>query len=256
MKFYNYTFLILVNSLLFISCNSSGKDKNDDGFTFIKRNDYTINSYNGLPYYRLNETKEFMDGYYVVGNKMSKWEEFEFKKGLLHGDYIVFHPNGEIYSQTTYANGKKHGEELMYHNNGILNSKSTFKNNELVGSKFTYFDNGKIQSESRIEDGRPIETQHYNILGNIVSQSFIRNGRTIYQEIVEGKVFSEMVSSNYDNYETMRFYNEDGSTKLYLQRIEENDTMYILELDNEGNELKRIDIKANPEEALKYAALF
>lgn len=209
MKFFNQVILITTCSLLFFGCKNSGKDKKDESFTFIERNAYTINTYNGLAYYRLKGSQEFMDGYYVVGNELSKWEEFEFKEGILDGNYIIFHPNGEIFSHTQYSNGKKHGEELMYFPDGVLNSKSTFNNDILVGSKYTYFESGKIQSESKIEDGESLETQYFDLLGNIISQSFIRDGRTITQKIVEGKVYSEMVSSNYDSYETMKFFNED-----------------------------------------------
>lgn len=242
--------------MLFLGCKSSEEEKNNDAFTFIERHAYTINTYNGLPYYRLNKTSEFMDGYYVVGDKFTKWEEFEFKEGLLNGDYIVFHPNGEMYSHTKYVMGKKHGEELMYYNDGTLNKKSNYNKDVLAGRQFTYFENGKKQSESIIEDGKSIETQHFDILGNIVGQSFIKDGRTITQKIIEGKIYSEMVSSNYDNYETMKFFNEDGSTKVYLQMLNENDKMYILILNENGKETKRIDVKANPQEAMKYASYF
>ena len=256
MKLIKFTFLILVNVLLLFGCKSSEKDENDDSFTIIERHAYTINNYNGLDYYRLNKTKKFMDGYYVVGNKMSKWEEFEFDGGLLNGDYIVFHPNGEMFSHTKYSKGKRHGDELMYYPNGVLNSKSTYDNDILIGSKYTYFNSGKVLSESKIEDGKSIETQHFDVLGNIVSQRFIKDGRTITQRIVKGKIYSEMISSNYDSYETIKFYNEDGSTKIYLQREEENDTMYIIELDDNGKEVKRVNVTANPEEGMKYAAYF
>ena len=256
MKFLKFTFLILVNSLLLIGCKSSEKDKNDDSFTFIERGAYTINNYNGIDYYILNKTKEFMDGYFVVGDKMSKWEEFEFKEGMLNGDYIVFHPNGEMFSHTKYSNGKRHGDELMYYYDGVLNKKSSYSNDILVGSQYSYFYNGKIQSESKIEDGEPIETQNFNLLGHIVSQRFIKDSRTITQKIVEGRIYSEMVSSNYDNYETVKFYNEDGTTHLYLQRVEENDTMFIFELNEDGKEIKRVDLKANPQDGLKYFNLF
>lgn len=256
MKNIKQIIILTVTSLLVFGCNSKGKDKKDESFTFLEKGSYTINNYNGLAYYRLNKTQEFMDGYYVVGNEMSKWEEFEFKEGLLNGDYIIFHPNGEMFSHTQYSNGKKHGEELMYFPDGVLNSKSSFKNDILVGSKYNYYETGKIQSESKIEDGEPVETQHFDLLGNIISQSFIKDGRTITQKIVEGKIFSEMVSSNYDSYETMKFFNEDGSTKIYLQRVFENENYYILELDEDGEEIKRVDIKANPLEARKYFEYF
>ena len=251
------TNIILIIALtLCCSCNFADKTKKDDAFTFIGRNAYTTNNYDGLEYYRLNKSKEFMDGYYVVGNEITKWEEFELKEGILNGDYIIFHTNGEIFSNTKYSNGKKYGDELMYTNTGALTKKSTYKHDVLVGSQYSYFENGKIQSESKIEDGKSIETQNFNLLGNIVAQSFIKDSRTITQKIVEGKIYSEMVSSNYDSYETMKFFNEDGSTKMYLQRIEENDTMYILELDENSDEIKRIDVKANPQEAMKYFSLF
>ncbi|MBF8149174.1 hypothetical protein ITJ86_04660 [Winogradskyella sp. F6397] len=255
MKLLKLSFLIFV-FLIVLGCKSSEEDKRDDAFTFIERNAYTINSYNGLAYYKLNKTQKFMDGYYVVGNKMSKWEEFEFKDGLLHGDYIVFHPNGEVSSHGQYSNGKKHGDELMYYQDGVLNSKQTFKNDVLVGSKYSYFQNGKVRSESIIEDGKAIETQNFDLLGNIVSQQFIRDSRTITQQIVEGKIYSEMVSSNYDSYETVKFYNEDGSTKIYLQKEEENGTFYILELDENGDEIVRVDVKANSDAAMKYFQYF
>ena len=256
MKKIHQIILLTVTSLLFLGCKNSNKDKKDESFTFIERHSYTINSYNGLDYYRLNETKEFMDGYYVVGNEMSKWEEFEFKEGVLNGNYIVFHPNGEVFSHTQYSNGKKHGDELMYFANGVLNSKSTFNNDIITGSKFSYYQTGKIQSESKIEDGKTVETQVFNLLGNIISQSFIKDGRTITQKIVEGKIYSEMVSSNYDSYETMKFFNEDGNTKIYLQRIFENETFYVLELDESGDEITRVDVKGNPEAARKYFQYF
>ena len=53
----------------------------------------------------------------------------------------------------------------------------------------------------------------------------------------------------------MKFYNEDGSTKLFLRMLEENETMYILELNEEGDEIKRVDAKANPQESMKYFSL-
>ncbi len=247
--------IFIITIALFYGCNSSGKIQKDDSFIFIERNAYTTNNYNNLEYYRLNKAKEFMDGYYVVGNDVTKWEEFELKEGLLNGDYIIYHPNGKMYSHVKYSNGKRNGEELNYSATGVLTKRSTYKNEVLVGSRFGYFENGKIQSESKYEDGISIETQNYDVLGHIVWQRFIKDSKTITQKIIEGKVYSEMVSSNYDDYETMKFYNEDGSTKLFLRMLEERDNMYILELNDNGDEIKRVDAKANPQEAMKYFRL-
>ena len=244
--------------IFFISANGckSPEEKQDDSFTFIERNAYTINSYNGKDYYRIKGLKEFMDGYYVVGNELTKWEEFQFKEGLLHGDYIIFHENGKIFSHAKYVNGLRHGEELNYSKLGVLTKKKNYNFDKLSGNQYTFFDNGKVLSESLYKDDEFIESTDFDILGNITSQTFIEDGRTVTQKIVEGKIYSEMVSSNYDDYETMKFFNEDGSTKIYLRQLEENNTMYILELNDEGKEVKRVDLKANPEEAFKYFKLF
>lgn len=255
MRLFIQKLLFVIVIITVFNCKSK-EDQKNDAFTFIERNAYTINSYNGKDYYRLKGSKDFMDGYYVVGNELRKWEEFEFKKGLLNGDYIIFHDNGEIFSHARYVNGVRHGEELNYSKAGVLTKKKNYNNDKLSGSEYTYHENGKVASETKHIADELVESETYDILGNITSQTFIKDGRTITQKIVEGKIYSEMVSSNYDDYETMKFFNEDGSTKAYLRRIEENNTMYILELDNQGKEIKRVDVKANPKEALKYFSLF
>ncbi|WP_248724475.1 hypothetical protein [Seonamhaeicola sp. ML3] len=82
---------------------------------------------------------------------------------------------------------------------------------------------------------------------------FIKDGRTITQTIRGGKVLMEQISSNYDSFEAMKLYNEDGSLKVYPRMIEdEEDGSYLIELDENENEIKRIDVKANPQEAMKY----
>ncbi|RED50605.1 hypothetical protein [Seonamhaeicola aphaedonensis] len=62
----------------------------------------------------------------------------------------------------------------------------------------------------------------------------------------------EQISSNYDSFEAMKLYNEDGSLKFYLRMLEDGDNNYLIELDENEDELKRIDVKANPQEAMKY----
>ena len=69
-------------------------------------------------------------------------------------------------------------------------------------------------------------------------------------------MFSEQISSNYDNFEAMKFYNEDGSLKVFLRMLDDGDKSYLIELDENRNEIKRIDVKANPEQAMEYAKYF
>ncbi len=249
-KEYNivFTFLLII---LFFGCKNSEKNNISD-FKLIPRNSYFIDNYNGISVYRDNETKKPMDGYFVVGDKFTKWEELNLKEGVLNGDYIVFHNNGHIFSHSIYINGKLHGEEKTYTLSGALSKVSNYNHGNKVGKNLSYFENGQIQSESKIENEEVVESVTYSIIGEIESQMFIENGRKITQQIKGGKVITEQISSTYDNFEAMKLYNEDGSLKAYLQMLDENDKSYLIELNENGEQIKRIDVKAKPQEAMKY----
>lgn len=237
--------------LLTVNCKNNNKSNTND-FEFIPRNSYFIDNYNGISVYRSNDTKKPMDGYFVVGDKFKKWEEFNVKKGVLHGDYIVHHSNGKKFSHAIYNNGKLHGEEKTYYLSGELKHVKTYKHGKLFGKSIGYFENGQIQSESKIKDENIVESTRYTIIGEIESQMFIKDGRKITQAIRGGKVLSEQISSTYDNFEAMKFYNADGSLKVYLRMLDDGEKSYLIELDENENEIKRIDAKANPQDAMKY----
>lgn len=243
-----FNFLLII---LLFSCKNSEKSSTSD-FKLIPRNSYFIDNYNGISVFRDNETRKPMDGYFVVGDKFTKWEELNLKKGVLNGDYIVFHNNGNMFSHSKYINGKLHGEEKTYTLSGVLSKVSNFNHGVKIGKDLSYYENGQIQSESKIENEEIVESISYNIIGEIESQMFIKDGRKITQQIKAGKVFAEQISSNYDNFEAMKFYSDDGSLKVFLKMIDEDDKNYLIELDENENEIKRIDVKANPNEAMKY----
>ena len=250
LKMFSKIFSFLLIVLLFGCKNPDNSDKSN--FKLIPRNSYFTDNHNGISVYRENETRKPMDGYYVVGDKTTKWEEFNVTKGVLSGDYIIFHNNGNMFSQSKYLNGKLHGEEKTYTLSGILSKASNFNHGIRYGKDLSYFENGQIQSESKIKNEEVIESVTYNNIGEIKSQMFIKDGRKITQNIKAGKVFFEQISSTYDSFEAMKFYNEDGSLKIYLRMLEEDDKGYLIELDDNGDEIKRINVKANPQEAMKY----
>ena len=246
--------LCLITVFLFVLSCKKVKEKNDTSFTFIERGSYKINSANEQNFYFID--RSLMDGYYVVGNELTKWEEFDVEDGLLNGDYIIFHPNGEIYTHSNYIKGKLNGEEKVNYLSGKLMKLKTYKNDVLVGKVVEYYESGQVKSESKIKDGKLIESVSYDIIGNVESQMFIKDGYTFHQKILKGKVFSEQISSNYDNFEAMKFYNEDGSLKVFLRMLDDGDKSYLIELDENRNEIKRIDVKENPEKAMEYAKYF
>ena len=225
-------------------------------FTLIEKNSYFIDSYNGISVYRDNETRKPLNGYYVVGDKFKKWEEFKVENGILNGTSIVFHDNSEIFSEAIYLNGKLNGEEKIYSLSGKLKTLNTFKNGIKYGKSLGYFESGELKSESKIKNENVIESVNYDVIGNIESQMFIKEVKRITQYIKGGKVYSETISSTYDNFEATKFYNEDGFLKLFIQMFMDGDNTFIIERDENGDEIKRINLKENPQEALKYRELF
>lgn len=235
---------------LFNCNNKASKDHTEPNY--IPRNSYFVDSYNKVKVYRDNSTREPMDGYFIVGNKTTKWEEFHIKEGLLYGDYVFYHQNGEKFMHSSYKRGKLHGEEITYFSSGKLKKVSNYKNGLLNGKVISYFENGQILSESVLKDNQPITSISYNDTGDIESKMFIEEGKNITQSIKNGKVFKEQISSNYDNFEGVKFYNDDNTMKIYLQMVDEGKDTYLVELNEEGKEIKRINFATNPREISKY----
>ncbi|MFI1744650.1 toxin-antitoxin system YwqK family antitoxin [Thalassobellus sediminis] len=256
MKLINIQFLTIYTIIFITIFSCKDKQKEDFlNFTLIEKNSYFIDSYNGIAVYKDNTTRKPLNGYYVVGDKFKKWEEFKVNKGILNGTSIIFHSNGSIFSESNYLNGKLNGDEKIFALSGNLKTINTYKNGIKYGKSLSYFENGKIKSESKIKDEKVIESVSYDLLGNIESQMFIDDGKKITQYIQGGKVLSEHISSTYDDFEATKFYNEDGSLKLFIQMLEDGDNFYFIERNEAGDEIKRINAKTNPEEILKYQQL-
>ncbi|MFH4969365.1 hypothetical protein V8G61_14260 [Gaetbulibacter sp. M240] len=243
--------VIIWLTLSVFSCKKA-EESSDEDFKLIPRNSYYTDNFNGIGVYRDSKSHELMDGYYVVGDKFQKWEEFEVKKGILNGDYLVFHSNGEIFSIGEYKDGKLHGKKKTYYLNGTLKTEASYAYGKLYGTKITYTENGSVQTESKVKDEEVVESLTYDAIGEIQSQMFIKNGRKITQQVKAGKVYMELISSTYDNFEAVKFYNEDGSLKAFVRMFEDGETSYLIELDDNENEINRIDMKANPMEAQKF----
>ncbi|WP_298755816.1 hypothetical protein [uncultured Psychroserpens sp.] len=245
---------LVIIILFFFILSSCQQEKKEDteSFIFLERHGYIVDSYNGVSVYRLADTGKIMHGYYVISNEYGKSEEFNVSEGILDGVNITFHDNNEMYSKTFYNKGRRHGEDLTYYQSGKLQKKTIYKNNILVGPQTHYFESGQIQTESKIKDEKVVESTSYDIIGNIVSQRFIKDGRTITQSIKNGIVISEHIDSNYDDFDAMKFYNSKGEVEMFLRMYDNGNTRFLIELDENENEIKRINIKENPQKILEY----
>ena len=253
LKTFKTLFILFILSFITLYTNCKNDTINTDNSFILKgRNSYFVDSYNGISIYRDNDNRKPLNGYYVIANESTKWEEFNVENGILNGDYISYHNNGKKFSEAKYIKGKLHGEEKTYSITGALSKLSTYRHGVRYGETITYYNNGNIESKSKIENEKTVESVSFDLIGNIESQMFIKDGRSITQTIVGGKVQVEQISSNYDSFEAMKLFNEDGSLKVFLRMLDEGDKSYLIELDENEDELKRIDVKANPQEAMKY----
>lgn len=246
-----HTYFMILCTIIISSCKEV-KAVDPDAFIFLPEASYTIDSYNGVAVHRLEGSGKVMNGYYVIGNDFGKFEEFNVIDGILNGVSLTFHNNNEIYSKTNYVRGKKHGEESTYYRSGKLQKKSNYVNGVIVDKTQWFYETGQLQTESKIENELEIESTTYDILGNIVSQRFIEDSRTITQTIQNGKITSENIESNYDSFSAIKFYDSDGNMEVFIRMYDDGTDQFLIELDENENEIKRIDVKKNPKEALKY----
>ena len=107
-------------------------------------------------------------------------------------------------------------------------NKNNYNNDAKNGLQYSYFDNGNLSTTSKFDNGNFIESVNYNILGQITSQSFIKNDQRVKQVIKYGKVYSETISNNNDTSELLKLYNEDGSLKFQMKTLEDNDNMFLI----------------------------
>ncbi len=153
-------------------------------------------------------------------------------------------------------NGKKYGEELTYHQSEKLKKKTKYSNGIRIGTQTAYFESGQVQTESKIENEKLIESISFDIVGNITSQMFIKDSRTITQQINNGKITYEHIDSNYNNFDAIKFFNDEGELIKFLQMYNSGDDTFLIELDTNEKEIKRINIKKEPEKMVEYQEFF
>ncbi len=191
------TALLFCTLLSFFNCN---KEVKDEGPKFISRNSYFIDFHNGVSIYRDNISRKIMNGYYIVGDSSKKWEELSVKDGLLNGDYIVYHNNGEKFTHSKYYKGTLHGEDLLYYTSGKLKKFSAYDKGKRFGKVIEYYEGGQVKSESRIKNDEVISSLIFDETGDLVSKIYTKENNRITQEFKDGELLSEEVIPNYYSY--------------------------------------------------------
>jgi len=132
-------------------------------------------------------------------------EQGDYWKGVKHGAWTTYHPNGLVKTVTSYVNGKKQGIHLEIDNRGDLTQKLNYfndqlhgefvryeyskvkeerfyLNNLLEGTLKKYYSNGKVQEESNFENGkREGVSRWYDQEGNLTIEYEYRDNERVVE---------------------------------------------------------------------------
>ncbi len=62
----------------------------------------------------------------LIEKKKYNWLEWLFENAKLSGEFVWYHPNGQVEVKRTYHEGKLEGECVRYHPNGQVEVKRTY----------------------------------------------------------------------------------------------------------------------------------
>lgn len=104
------------------------------------------------------------------------------KNGVLDGQFIKLHPNGQLMYQVEYKNGKKQGRFVIYSYDGELFGVWNYKDDKLHG-RSTMYDNGQVTSDGNYiddeKDGRWVNFNKDGTKDEVLSGVY-KNGKKIH----------------------------------------------------------------------------
>ncbi|MFD2289944.1 toxin-antitoxin system YwqK family antitoxin [Mariniflexile gromovii] len=84
--------------------------------------------------------------YQKTNNKLLTLEHYN-DSGILHGERIVYYPNGQIAEKQTYKDGKLEGVSVVYSEKNVVLSEVIYVNGELHGYSKYYSPKGELVAE-------------------------------------------------------------------------------------------------------------
>ena len=81
-------------------------------------------------------------------------EEYTYKEGILHGDYMEYYADGSKKSVRRFVNGKAEGKFVKYTSDGKVESEINFKNGLQDGAEIFYDSDGSIRSSVTYDAGK------------------------------------------------------------------------------------------------------
>lgn len=82
-----------------------------------------------------------------------------YRKGILHGAYEMYHIDGKLLERGTYKNGKLDGAYESYWYNGQILVKGSYKNAKVDGLYEMYHRNGELEVKRIYKNGIEISCE-------------------------------------------------------------------------------------------------
>jgi antitoxin component YwqK of YwqJK toxin-antitoxin module len=133
----------------------------------VEKGNYRNDEKQGLWIYHNDKTgkkireENYQDGYrdgkstfYDLSGQLIN-ESGEYKKGLLHGERIVYYPNGKIFSIRQYKEDTLNGLSVYYATDGKEMYKATYTHGAIIdGEERVYFPDGKLKIIGNRKNGK------------------------------------------------------------------------------------------------------
>ncbi len=177
-----------VNAAIFNDSLASGKwISSDENSRFIF--EVKCGLRHGTFYYTYkNNNSRAWEIHFSNGKKSGVWKRFNpqypsrnikeipFKNGLIHGNVISYHTNGQISSITEYKEGKKHGRSYGYFEDGRISSSGCYIN-DLEYGVFKYFKGTKKVAYKKEHYSKGILKKTQYSFGLMAKYSFYQTKR-------------------------------------------------------------------------------
>ena len=95
--------------------------------------------------------------------------EYDIVKGMKHGEFMIYHKNGNLQIKGQLDNNRNFGKWKYYYESGELESEGSFVDDQPDGKWFWYFPSGKLKEEGSYKLGRRFGLwRNYDDNGNVI----------------------------------------------------------------------------------------
>ena len=98
---------------------------------------------------------------YFEQNPEMVQEVRSFKKGLMHGNWIQYHGNGNVFYDSYAKNGEIHGKYSSFHPNGNKADEGKMKKGYKNGVWEYYNENGTLYKKELYRNQQKIDEEYY-----------------------------------------------------------------------------------------------